>query len=76
MAAGGALEDADGLDGLVGATVRHQDAVGAVGAQAVCAGQQHRVLEELQTNRAGQLRLQGFHLQAKRSGVISQIQGS
>lgn len=76
MPAGGALEGADGLHRLVGGTVRDQNAVGTVEAEAMCAGQQERVLKELQTNRAGQLRLQCFHLQAKLSGVISKIQGS
>lgn len=54
----------------------HQDAVGTVEAQTVGAGQQQRILKELQTDWAGQLRLQCFHFQAKQSGVVSEIQGS
>lgn len=39
MSAGGALEGGDGLHRLVGGAVRHQDAVGAAEAEAVCTGQ-------------------------------------
>ena len=73
---GRTLESANGLHGLVGGAVGHQDAVGTVEAQAVGTGQQQRILKELQTDWAGQLRLQCFHLQAKQSGVVSEIQGS
>lgn len=53
-----------------------QDSVGAVETKAMSAGQQQRVLEKLQTDWTGQLRLQCFHLQAKQSGDVSEIQGS
>ena len=76
MPAGGALEGVDGLHRLVGGTVRDQDSVGTVEAEAMCAGKQERVLKKLQTNRTGQLRLQCFHLQAKLSGVVSKVKGS
>lgn len=64
------------MDGLAGGAVGDQDAVGTVEAEAVGARQEQRVLKELETNWAGQLRLQRFHLQAKRSGDVSEIQGS
>lgn len=38
MSAGGALEGGDGLQRLVGGTMRHQDAMGTVEAEAVGAG--------------------------------------
>ena len=50
--------------------------MGTVETKAVSAGQEQWVLKELQTNWTGQLRLQCFHLQAKQSGVVSEIQGS
>lgn len=63
----GALKGRDGLKGLAGGAVRHQDAVGAVKAQAVGAGQEQGIFKQLQADRAGQLRLQCFHLQLNRS---------
>lgn len=45
IAAGGALEGGDGLDGLAGRAAGHQDAVGTAEAQAVGTGQQEGVLE-------------------------------
>lgn len=63
----GALKSRDGLEGLAGGTVRNQDAVGAVKAQAVGAGQEKGVFKQLQTDWAGQLRLQCFHLQLNQS---------
>lgn len=63
----GALKGRDGLEGLTGGAVRHQDAVGAVKAQAVGAGQEQGIFKQLQADRAGQLRLQCFHLQLNRS---------
>lgn len=53
-----------------------QDSVGAVETKAMSAGQQQWVLEKLQTDWTGQLRLKRFHLQAKQSGNGSEIQGS
>lgn len=47
--------------------MRHQDAVGTVKAQAVGAGQQKGIFKQLQADRAGQLRLQCFHLQLNQS---------
>lgn len=64
---GGALKGRDGLKGLAGGAVRHQDAMGAVKTQAVGAGQEQRIFKQLQADRAGQLRLQCFHLQLNRS---------
>ena len=64
---GGALKGRDRFEGLAGRTVRHQDAVGAVKAQAVSAGQEEGVFKQLQADRAGQLRLQCFHLQLNQS---------
>lgn len=64
---GGALKGRYGLEGLAGGAVRHQDAVGTVEAQAVGAGQEQRVFKQLQADRAGQLRLQCFHLQLNQS---------
>lgn len=43
------------MDGLVGGAVGDEDAVGAAEAQAVGAGEQQWVLEELQADWAGQL---------------------
>lgn len=60
---GGALKGRDGFKGLAGGAVRHQDAVGAVKTQAVGAGQEQGIFKQLQADRAGQLRLQCFHLQ-------------
>lgn len=60
---GGALKGRYGLEGLAGGAVRHQDAVGAVKTQAVGAGQEKGVFKQLKADRAGQLRLQCFHLQ-------------
>jgi len=45
IAARGALEGGDGLDGLAGGAAGHQDAVGAAEAEAVGARQQERVFE-------------------------------
>lgn len=67
VTAGGALKGRDGLKGLAGGAVRHQDAVGTVKAQAVGAGQQQGIFKQLQADRAGQLRLQCFHLQLNQS---------
>lgn len=64
---GGALKGRDRFEGLAGGAVRHQDAVGAVKAQAVSAGQEEGVFKQLQADRAGQLRLQCFHLQLNQS---------
>lgn len=64
---GGALKGRDGLKGLAGGAVRHQDAVGAVKTQAVGAGQEQGIFKQLQADRAGQLRLQCFHLQLNQS---------
>lgn len=72
----GALKGRDGLEGLAGGAVRHQDAMGAVKAQAVGTGQEQGIFKQLQADWAGQLRLQCFHLQAKQRGVVSAIQGS
>lgn len=76
MAAGWALKGTDRVDWLAGGAVGHQDTMSAVETKAVSAGQEQRVLKELQTDWAGQLRLQCFHLHAKQSGVDSEIQGS
>lgn len=64
---GGALKGRDGLERFAGRAVRHQDAVGAVEAKAVGAGQEQGIFKQLQADRAGQLRLQCFHLQLNRS---------
>lgn len=50
--------------------------MGTVETKAVSAGQEQWVLKELQTDRASQLRLQCFHLQAKKRGFVCEIQGS
>lgn len=63
----GALKGRNGLEGLAGGAVRHQDAVGAVKAQAVGTGQEQGVFKQLQADWAGQLRLQCFHLQLNQS---------
>lgn len=63
----GALKGRDGLEGLAGGAVRHQDAVGAVKAEAVGTGQEQGIFKQLQADRAGQLRLQCFHLQLNQS---------
>ncbi len=67
VAAGGALEGGDGLERLGAGAVRDQDAVGAVEAQAVGAGQQEGVLKQFQADWTRQLGLQCFHLQLNRS---------
>lgn len=45
IAARGALEGGDGLDGLAGGAAGHQDAMGTAEAEAVSTGQQEGVLE-------------------------------
>lgn len=50
--------------------------MGTVETKAVSTGQEQRVLEELQTDWAGQFRLQRFHLQAEQREAVSEIQGS
>ena len=67
VATGGALKGRDGLERFAGGAVGHQDAVCAVETQAVGAGQEQGVFKQLQADRAGQLRLQCFHLQLNRS---------
>lgn len=67
VATGGTLKGRDGLERFAGGAVGHQDAVGAVETQAVGAGQEQGVFKQLQADRAGQLRLQCFHLQLNRS---------
>lgn len=67
VTARGALKGRDGLEGLAGGAVRNQDTVGAVKAQAVGTGQEQRIFKQLQADRAGQLRLQCFHLQLNQS---------
>lgn len=63
----GALKGRDGFEGLAGGAVRHQDAVGTVKAQTVSTGQEQGIFKQLQADRAGQLRLQCFHLQLNQS---------
>lgn len=63
----GALKGRYGLEGLAGGAVRHQDAVGTIKTQAVGAGQEQGIFKQLQADRAGQLRLQCFHLQLNQS---------
>lgn len=67
VATGGALKSRDGLERFAGGAVGHQDAVGTVETQAVGARQEQGVFKQLQADRAGQLRLQCFHLQLNRS---------
>lgn len=67
VTARGALKGRDGLKGLAGGAVRNQDTVGAVKAQAVGTGQEQGIFKQLQADRAGQLRLQCFHLQLNQS---------
>lgn len=63
----GALKGRDGFEGLAGGAVGHQDTVSTVKAQAVSTGQEQGVFKQLQADRAGQLRLQCFHLQLNQS---------
>lgn len=67
VTARGALKGRDRLEGLAGGAVRNQNTVGAVKAQAVGTGQEQGIFKQLQTDRAGQLRLQCFHLQLNQS---------
>lgn len=67
VATGGALKGRDGLERFAGGAVGHQDTVSAVETQAVGARQEQGVFKQLQADRAGQLRLQCFHLQLNRS---------
>lgn len=55
IAAGGTLEGGNAVHRLAGSTVGDEDTVGAAEAQAVGAGQQQGVVEELQADWAGQL---------------------
>lgn len=55
IAAGGTLEGGDAVDRLAGSTMGDEDTVGAAETQAVGAGQQQGVVEELQADWAGQL---------------------
>lgn len=64
---GGTLKGRNGFEGLAGGAVRHQDAVSTVKAQTVGTRQEQRIFKQLQADRAGQLRLQCFHLQLNQS---------
>lgn len=64
---GRALKGWYGLEGLAGGAVRYQDAVGTIKTQAVGTGQEKGIFKQLQADRAGQLRLQCFHLQLNQS---------
>lgn len=76
VTASGALKGRYGLEGLAGGAVGHQDAVGAVETQAVGTGQEQGIFKQLQADRAGQLRLQCFHLQLNQSRGDIQTHGS
>lgn len=72
----GALKGRDGLEGLAGGAVRHQDAMGTVKAEAVGTGQEQRIFKQLQADRTRQLRLQCFHLQLNQSRGDIKFHGS
>lgn len=64
---GGTLKGRNRFQGLAGGAVRHQDAVSTVKAQAVGTRQEQGIFKQLKADRAGQLRLQCFHLQLNQS---------